>query len=73
MEKRNSLLEHGHKRLAFNLQLRCGSLSITTPVSLMANELDVQSVLHRQVSLAAVNQMCVIDAAMNGCTNLKIH
>ena len=37
--------------------LRCGSLSITTPVSLLANEFDVRSVLHGQVSLAAVNQI----------------
>ena len=50
---------------------RCGSLSITTPVSLLANEFDVQSVLHGQVSLAAVNQVCV--KVMNGCKNLKVH
>ena len=25
------------------------------------------------MSLAAVNQMCVIHEAMNGCKNLKIH
>ena len=30
----------------------------------------VRSVLHGQVSLAAVNQICVIQEAMNGC---KIH
>ena len=34
---------------------RCQSL--TTPVSHLANELDVGSELHRQVSLAAVNQI----------------
>ena len=51
----------------------CGSLSITTPVSLLANEFDVRSVLHGQVSLAAVNQIYVIHEAMNGCKNLKIH
>ena len=51
----------------------CGSLSITTPVSLLANEFDVRSVLHWQVSLAAVNQFCVIHEAMNGSKNLKIH
>ena len=50
-----------------------GSLSITTPVSLLVNEFDVRSVMHRQVSLAAVNQICVIHVAMNGCINLKIH
>ena len=36
---------------------RCGLLSITTPVSHMANELDVQSELRVQVSLAAANQI----------------
>ena len=51
----------------------CGSLSITTPVSLLANEFDVRSVSHGQVSLAAVNQICVFHEAMNGCKNLKIH
>ena len=30
-------------------------------------------VLHEQVSLAAVNQSCVIHEAMNGCKNVKIH
>ena len=32
-------------------------MSITTPVSHLANEFDVQSELHGQVSLAAVNQI----------------
>ena len=47
----------------------------TTPVSLLANEFDVQRVLHGQVSLAAVNQICVsvIHEAMNGCKILKNH
>ena len=53
--------------------IMCGSLSITTPVTLLANELDVRSVLHGQASLAAVNQICVIYEAMNCCENLKIH
>ena len=35
------------------------------------NELDVGSVLHGQVSLAAVNQICVIHEAMNGCKKSK--
>ena len=59
--------------LILHVQLRCGSLSMTTPVSLLANEFDVRSVLQGQVSLAAVNQICVIHEAMNGCKNLKIH
>ena len=53
--------------------LGCGLLSITSPVSLLANEFDVRSVLHGQESLVVVNQICVIHEAMNGCKNLKIH
>ena len=48
-----------------HVRLWCGSLSITTPVSLLANEFDVQSILHGQVHLAAVNQICVIHEALN--------
>ena len=41
----------------------------------LENEFDVRSVLHRQMSLVALNQIqiCVIHEAMNGCKNLKIH
>ena len=56
-----------------HVPLRCGSLSIKTPVWVLANEFDVQTLLHRKVSLAAVNQICVIHEAMNSCKNLKIH
>ena len=56
---------------------RVSWLSIKIPVSLLANEFDVRSVLHGQVSLAAVNQICVIHEAMNGMMNgrknLKVH
>ena len=62
-----------NKKLVSHVRLPCGSQSITTPVSLLANEFDVQSVLHEQVSLAAVNQICVIHETMNGCKNLRIH
>ena len=62
------------KQVAFlHVRLRCGSLAITTPVSLLANEFNVRSVLHGQVSLAAVNQICVIHETMNGCKNPQIH
>ena len=60
-------------RLILHVRLRCGSLSITTPVIILANEFDVRSLLHGQVSLAAVNQILLIHEAMNGCKNLKIH
>ena len=51
--------------------LGSGSLSVTTPVSLLANEFGVLSILHGQVSLVAVNQICVIHEAMKGCKNSK--
>ena len=56
-----------------HVRLRCGSLSITTPVSFLANEFDVRSVLHGQMSFSAANQIYYIHEAMNGCKNLKIH
>ena len=59
--------------LVLHVLLRCGLLSITTPVSLLANEFDARSVLHGQLSLAATNQKYVIHEAMNGCRNLKMH
>ena len=62
-----------NKRLALHVQLRCGLLLITTPVSHLVNEFDVRSLLHGQVSLAAVNQIHVVHEAMDGCKNLKIH
>ena len=46
---------------------------MTTPVSLLANEFNVLNILHGHVRLAAVNQMCIIHEAMNGCKILKIH
>ena len=78
MEKRNSQLEHRQPMekttgLFCTCNLGCGSLSIITPVSLLANVFDVRRVLHGQVSLAAVNKICVVHEAMNGCKNLKIH
>ena len=58
-----------NKRLVLHVRFRCGSLSITTPVSLLANEFDVRSVFHGLVSLAALNQIHVIHETMNGCKN----
>ena len=62
-----------NKRLVLHVRLRCGSLPITTPLSLLANEFDVCSELHGQVSLVTFNQIYVFHEAMNGCKNLKIH
>ena len=73
MEKWNRTGNAAKKRLVLHVPLRCGLLSITTPVTLLANEIDVRSVSHGQVSLAAVNQICVMHKAMNCCENLKIH
>ena len=41
MEKWNSKLVHGQLRLYLHVGIGSGSLSITTPVSLLANEFDV--------------------------------
>ena len=75
-EERDSQSEYGQPmeqtRLVLHVRLGCGSLTITTPLSLLTKEFDVQSVLHGQVSFRAVNQICVIHEAMNGCKNLKI-
>ena len=73
-EKRNNQCEFrtangADKRLVLKMQLRCGSLSITT----LANEFGIQCVLHGQVSLAAINQIYVFYEAIYGCKNLKIH
>ena len=46
-------------------------VSITTKVSLLANEFDVRGVLHRQVSLSVVNLIYVFHEVMNGCKNKK--
>ena len=78
MEKRNSQIERGQtieqtRSFFYTCKLTCGSLSIPTPVSLLANEFNVRNELHGQVSLAAVNQMYIIHEDMNGCKNLKIH
>ena len=69
----NTTANGANKRLVLQVRLRCGSLSITTPVSLLANEFDVRSILHGQVSLAAVNQNYIFHEAMKGCKNLKNH
>ena len=53
--------------LGLHVRIRCGLLSITSPVSLLANEFDVRSVLHGQVSLAAVNHMYVFHEVRNSC------
>ena len=46
---------------------------LAVDLSLLANEFDVRSVLHGQVRVAAVNQICVIHEVTNGCTYLHVH
>ena len=62
-----------NKRLVLHVGLRCGSLLIATTVSLLANLFDVRSVLHGQLSLAAVNQIHVVHKVFNVYNYLKIH
>ena len=69
----NTVSQWSKQDACFACALRCGSLSITTSVSLLGNEFDVRSVSNGQVGLAAVNQSYVIPEAMNGCKNLKNH
>ena len=45
----------------------------TSPVSLLANNFDIQSVLRVQASLAAVIYIYFFNEVMNSCKNLKIH
>ena len=73
-EKQKSQFEQGqpNKVLALHIKFRCGSLSITTPVSPLANEFEVPSILHGQVSLATVNRIYVVHENMQGCKSLKI-
>ena len=51
MEKQNSQLENGQpmeqtRGLFCTFDSGCGSLSITTQLSLLVNDLDVRSILH---------------------------
>ena len=55
------------------MQLRCSSLSITAPMSFLADEFDVRSVLHGSMSLAAVNEIYAIHEVVNGCKNLTMN
>ena len=78
-EKRNSQLEHGQP-MEQTRGLFCTSDSGVArcqsqhhAVSLLANEFDVRSILHGQVRLTAVNQICVIHEAMNGFKILTIY
>ena len=78
MEKRDSQLEQGQPmEQTRGLLCTCDSgvdhCQSQHQYNFWRMSLDVRSVLHGQVSLAAVNQICVIHEAMNRCNNLKIH
>ena len=68
----NTTANGTNKWLVLHVRPGCGSLSITTPVSLLANGLDIRSELHVQINLADVNYICVIYEAMDDCKNLKV-
>ena len=76
-EKRNSQREHGEPMEQTTACFSCVTrvwLSVNHNTSvILANEFDVRNLLHGQVCLAAVNQICVNHEVMNGCKNLKIH
>ena len=72
MEKRNSHLEHGQPmEQTKGFFCTCDSGVARYQSQHQCN--DVRNVLHGQAGLAAVNPICVIHKAMNGCKNLKIY
>ena len=70
-KKWNSQCEHGQPMgQTRGLFYTCDS-GVARCLSLLVNESDVRSILHRQVSLAAVNRIYVIHKAVNGCKKPK--
>ena len=67
----NTYSQLSKQEACLHVRLRCGSLPITTPVSLLANGFDVRSVLHGRVSLAAASQMYVIHEAIKRLRKYK--
>ena len=63
----------GNNRLDLHVKIRCGSLSVTAPLSFLANVFDVRRVLHRHTNLAVVNHICVFPEIMSVFKNLTIH
>ena len=73
MEKRNSQLKNGQPmEQTRGLFCTCDS-GVARCQSQHHYHFWRMSVLHGQVRLAAVNQICVIHEAMNGCKILKIY
>ena len=75
MEKRNSQLEHGQPmEQTRGLFCTCDSgVAHCQSQHQHYHFWGMSLMFDGQVSLAAVNQFCVIHEAMNGCKNLKIH
>ena len=72
MEKRNSQLEQGQlMEQTWGLFCTCDS-GVAHCQSQHQYHFYIRKVLHEQVSLAAVNQICVVHEAMNGCKNLAL-
>ena len=60
----NTTANGANKKLVLHVQRRCGSLSIITTVSHLANE---------RIAWQLSIKFCIVYAAMNGCKILKIH
>ena len=74
MEKRNSQFEHGQpKEQTRGLFSMCHSGVARCKLQHQYHFWWMSSMLHGQVSLAAVDQIRVTHVAMNGCKNLNIH
>ena len=57
-----------NKKLVLHMRLRCGSISITTPASHLADEFDVQSAnCTGKLAWKLSIKFCVLHEAMNGC------
>ena len=70
MEKGNIPIEHGQPMKQTKYLLCTSDAGVARCQS---QHFDVRSVLHGQVSLAAVNKIYAVYEAMNGHKNLKIH
>ena len=57
-----------NERLVLHVRFGCGSLSITTSVSLLASELDVWA-----SELGSSQSYFIIHKAMNGCKHQMVH
>ena len=75
--KKKSIFNLGIKTFSQSVKRKSRTASLTAIGAnkrrVLANEFHVRSILHGQVSLATVKQICEIHEAVNGCKNLKIH